>query len=128
MSAFRYSMGRKSRETNYCTHIPVLRQSIVPAHKGSGGVNPREVLPWDPQNPVVFSTVTLGTHRHSQKSWHVQGLILKHKSALLAVAAARTLYGCPPPTHQHHGMVRLLQLSHRDVPAHGDIPIVGTTI
>lgn len=96
MSAFRYSMGRKSRETNYCTHIPVLRQSIVPAHKGSGGVNPREVLPWDPQNPVVFSTVTLGTHRHSQKSWHVQGLILKHKSALLAVAAARTLYGCPP--------------------------------
>lgn len=31
-------------------------------------------------------------------------------------------------THQHHSMVRLLQLSHRDVPAHGDIAIVGAAL
>lgn len=29
-------------------------------------------------------------------------------------------------THQHHGVVSLPQLCHRDVPPHGDISVVGT--
>lgn len=31
-------------------------------------------------------------------------------------------------THQHHGVVRLLQLCHRDVPPHSDVSVVGAAL
>lgn len=31
-------------------------------------------------------------------------------------------------THQHHSVVRLLQLWHRHVPPHGDVPVVGAAL
>lgn len=125
MSAFRYSTGRKGRETNRCTHIPVLRQSIVPAHKGSGRVNPREVFPWDPQNPVVLGTITLGTQTQSEKLARAG---FDTETPVCPSGRCQDTPWLPTLTHQHHGMVCLLQLSHRDVPAHGDIPVVGTAI
>lgn len=36
MSALGGRTGRKVREMKGCTHVPVLRQPIVPAHEGSG--------------------------------------------------------------------------------------------
>lgn len=59
MPAFRCRTGRKGRETHSCTHIPILGQPVVPAHESSGRINAGEVLPWDPQDPVIFSTITL---------------------------------------------------------------------
>lgn len=31
-------------------------------------------------------------------------------------------------THQHHGVVCPLQLWHRHIPSHSDIPVVGTAL
>lgn len=59
MPALGCRMGRKGGETRRCTHTPVLGQPVVPAHEGSGRVNAGEVLPWDTQHLVIFSTVTL---------------------------------------------------------------------
>lgn len=43
----------------------------------------------------------------------------------------RAAKAAPAPmrgTHQHHGVVSLLQLCHRDVPPHSDVSIVGAAL
>lgn len=93
MPVFGCRTGRKGRETHGCTHIPVLGQPVVPAHELSGRINTGEVLPWDPQDPVIFSTVTLRREqRRSEVSLHA-GFETKTQISHLLLG---TLHGCQP--------------------------------